>query len=176
MVIKKLVWYLRFLKYKNNKKISMNGIPIFNSRVNIILGKNAKLDIGEKVVFKQNTSILVKDNACLQIGSRTSTGHNTEISCGESIQIGRDVIMGAYTYISDSNHQYSNKDIPIKDQGMFTEPVIIEDDIWIGRNAQVLSNSIIKNRTIVAAGCVVKGKFERGVILGGIPAKVIKEI
>lgn len=49
----------------------------------------------------------------------------------------------------------------------------IGDNVFIGVASIILPNTKISNNSIVAAGSVVKGSFEEGVVIGGNPAKVI---
>jgi acetyltransferase-like isoleucine patch superfamily enzyme len=52
----------------------------------------------------------------------------------------------------------------------------IGSNVWIGNNVTILKNSFIGNNTIVAAGAIVSGTFPPNVIIGGIPAKVIRQL
>jgi acetyltransferase-like isoleucine patch superfamily enzyme len=54
--------------------------------------------------------------------------------------------------------------------------VIIGKNTWIGNNVMILKNSEIGDNTIIATGSVVSGKFPENVIIGGVPAKIIKSI
>ena len=54
--------------------------------------------------------------------------------------------------------------------------VIIGKNVWLGNNVIILKNSEIGDNTIVAAGAVVLGKFHANVIIGGVPAKIIKNL
>ena len=54
--------------------------------------------------------------------------------------------------------------------------VIIGKNVWLGNNVIILKNSEIGDNTIVAAGAVVLGKFPANVIIGGVPAKIIKNL
>jgi acetyltransferase-like isoleucine patch superfamily enzyme len=54
--------------------------------------------------------------------------------------------------------------------------VIIGKNVWVGNNVTILKNSEIGDNSIVATGAVVTGKFPANVIIGGIPAKIIKEV
>lgn len=53
---------------------------------------------------------------------------------------------------------------------------VIGNNVWIGNNTTILKNSKIGNNSIVAAGAVVSGIFPCNVIIGGVPAKVIKHL
>ena len=52
--------------------------------------------------------------------------------------------------------------------------VIIEDDVWIGRNVTMTPGRIIKKGSIVAACAVLTKNFPEYSIVGGNPAKLIK--
>lgn len=54
--------------------------------------------------------------------------------------------------------------------------VIIGENVWIGNNVMILKNSSIGDNSIVAAGAIVSGNFPSNVIIGGIPAKVIRQL
>ena len=54
-------------------------------------------------------------------------------------------------------------------------PIILEDDVWIGTNALILSGVKISKGTVVAAGSVVTHSTEPYTIVGGVPAKLIKK-
>ena len=179
-MIKKIVLYLgyivRYLIYvKFNKRIKVKGFVKIQSNVKLVVEQGALLILGENVVLKYDTTIFVKANSVLIIGSNTSTGHHTEITVGESIIIGDDVIMAAYTYISDSNHKYDTN-LLIRLSGMQTSPVQIGSNIWLGRNSQILSGVTIGDNIVVAAGAVVTKSYESNVILGGVPAREIKRL
>lgn len=54
--------------------------------------------------------------------------------------------------------------------------VIIGKNVWIGNNVTILKNAEIGENSIVAAVAVVEGKFPANVIIGGLPAKIIKSL
>jgi len=58
--------------------------------------------------------------------------------------------------------------------GYITAPVTIGADVWIGANAVVLKGTSIGDGAVVAAGAVVAGSVPPGAVVGGVPAKVLK--
>ena len=54
------------------------------------------------------------------------------------------------------------------------EPVVIEDDVWIGRGVYIMPGKKIKKGSIVAAGTVLTKNFPEYSIIGGNPSKFIK--
>lgn len=176
-MINKFLYIFRFLlKIKFNKRIKNSGFVVIQKNVQLIVEDGGVLIFDKNVTVKENSIIYVKKNAKITFGQDSSTGHHTEISANNYIEIGNDVIMGAYTYITDSNHGYKDKNIPIRKEDMEIGSVKIGSNVWLGRGVMVLKDSVIGDNSIVAAGSVVTKKFIENKILGGVPAKVIKGI
>ena len=55
-------------------------------------------------------------------------------------------------------------------------PVNIGNDVWIGGNVTILPGVTIGNNVVVAAGAVVTKDVPDNCVVGGVPARVIKEI
>lgn len=86
-------------------------------------------------------------------------------------------------YIGDYVHFASNIGIISGNHGMYnhmehdTKEVVIDDYCWIGMNSVILPGVHLGKRTIVGAGSVVTKSFPEGFcVIGGNPAKVIKEL
>lgn len=171
-----LLMLIRYLRLKLNSRVFLNGFVALGSNVQIFLEHGSSLVFEGRCTLKPGTVIFVKKDAMLIIGDNTSTGHDTEISVGKRVKIGSDVIMAPYTYITDSNHRYDSPDKKIREQSMDIGSVEIGNDVWIGRSAMILKGAGVGNRTVVAAGAIVSKPFKSGVIIGGIPARVLREI
>ncbi|GAA6029106.1 hypothetical protein JCM8097_001600 [Rhodosporidiobolus ruineniae] len=52
----------------------------------------------------------------------------------------------------------------------------IGDDVWIGGGVQILPGAVIGNGCTVAAGSVVRGSFPDNVVIGGVPARILKQL
>ena len=93
--------------------------------------------------------------------------------------IGNNVLMGRKIFITDNNHGGSdrgNLDIPPSLRQLYSNgPVIIEDNVWIGEKVSILSNLHIGKGAIVAANAVVTKDVPPYAIVGGCPAKIIKQ-
>ena len=77
-------------------------------------------------------------------------------------------------YLADFNFSNTNK--RIDEQGVSTNPVTIEDDVWVGANAVILPGVTIGEHCVIAAGAVVTKDVPHHSLVAGIPAKVIKQI
>lgn len=86
------------------------------------------------------------------------------------IYLGKGCYIAPNVGIITANHKLDNLDE--HDEG---SDVILGEKCWIGMNSVILPGVILGNKTIVAAGSVVTKSFPEGnVIIGGVPAKVIK--
>ncbi len=65
---------------------------------------------------------------------------------------------------------------PTERQSLIPQPIHIKKNAWIGANATILQGVTIGENAVVAAGSVVSTDVPDNVVVGGIPAKIIKEI
>ena len=84
-------------------------------------------------------------------------------------------MMGPNCFIHHRNHRFDRTDVPMIEQGYSpSKPVIIEDDVWIGQDVTIMVGRHISKGTIVAANAVVTKDFPEYSIIGGNPAKLIR--
>ncbi|WP_319509094.1 acyltransferase [uncultured Methanolobus sp.] len=93
------------------------------------------------------------------------------IQAMNGIEIGVNVRIGPGIKIISANHDIYNFDKHTRDS-----PIIIGDNCWIGANAVILPGVKLGNHVIVGAGSVVTKSFSSNCIIGGVPAKLIKQI
>ncbi|HEY8032700.1 MAG TPA: acyltransferase [Methylocella sp.] len=93
-----------------------------------------------------------------------------------SITIGRRVLIGANVEIMDSNFHGLRVEDRLKSCAEWAEPVVIEDDVFIGSNVRVLKGVTIGRGAVVANGSVVVKDIPSGVVAGGNPARIIKAL
>lgn len=107
------------------------------------------------------------------LGDRSGIGINASI--GEQTHIGSDVMMGPDCVIYTRNHRFDRLDIPMREQGYGpVEPVVIGDDCWIGGRVTILPGVHIGNGAVIAAGAVVTKDVPPYAVVGGVPARVIR--
>jgi acetyltransferase-like isoleucine patch superfamily enzyme len=110
----------------------------------------------------------------LRIGDRCVIGRGSHIVAHQSIEIGDDVWMGPYVYITDQNHGYADPGTPIGRQWPVNRPVSIGAGSWLGAGAIVLPGASIGSNVVVAAGSVVRGQIPDRCVAAGVPAKVVR--
>lgn len=111
-------------------------------------------------------------------GQNITIGRHTFINMGCSFQdwggivIGDDCLIGHNCTICTVNHSQN----PDRRGDMTCAPVRIGNKVWIGANVTILPGVSIGDGAIIAAGAVVNRNVEQNTIVGGIPAKLIKQI
>jgi len=124
---------------------------------------------------------LLVDMDSIEIGDNVVIRPGTEIYAntarGAKIVIGNNVLIGSKVIITVNNHNYSNPETPIMQQGGTSKSINIKEGAWIGVNAVILykTGSIGKN-SVVAAGAVVTKEVPDNCVAAGIPARVIRRI
>ena len=88
------------------------------------------------------------------------------------IEIGDNVQIGHQTVIATLNHDLN----PEKRWNMIPAPVKIGNNVWIGSHSTILAGVTIGDNSVVAAGAVVTKDVPANVVVGGVPAKIIKNI
>lgn len=97
---------------------------------------------------------------------------NSYIQATNKIYVGTNVIHAVGLKIITSNHEFLDFT-----KHTTNKPVIIGDNCWLGANVTILPEVELGNHVIVAAGSVVTKSFsEDNIIIGGVPAKIIKRI
>jgi len=105
------------------------------------------------------------------IGDHSGIGAYSQIG---TVKIGNYVMMGTYCFILSRNHRFDDLTIPMCQQGFYEdEPVVIEDDVWIGSKVIILPGLKIGRGSIIGAGAVVTKDVEPYSIVAGNPARVI---
>jgi len=151
----------------------------------LLLELNASYDpIIVRKLLEQITDSKIDESVAIFTPWHVNYGKNTEI--GKNVFINFDCVfldLGGITI--EDNVQIAPKVSllteghpldPENRQSLFAKPIRIKKNAWIGANATILQGVTIGENAIVASGSVVSENVPDNVIVGGIPAKVIKKI
>lgn len=165
-----------------NNKLAFEKYPICNQKI-LITGKGS-VSIGNKCSFGYKLGgnfyrglIEIQPRYAqsrIIIGKNVATNNNLTLCAANYIEIGDDTLIGQGVTIMD--HEAHGMAADKRRQLGEIGKVIIGKNVWLGNNVIVLKNSKIGDNTIVAAGAIVSGKFPANVIIGGVPAKIIKNL
>ncbi len=112
--------------------------------------------------------------AIVTIGDYCVIGRGSTIVGHESITIGNGVWTGPFVHITDCNHDYQDRTLPIGWQAMEPEPVTIGDGSWLGHGCVVLPGSTIGRNVTIGANAVVTGAIPDYSVAVGVPARVVR--
>ena len=163
-------WFIRLLA------------PLYQHRgKHSVIHRSARMDTPPYRIFSLGDYSVVESFACINnavgdviIGDHTRIGlHNTIIG---PVDIGSHVNLAQGITVTALNHNFDDTNKRIDEQGVSTNPVTIEDDVWIGANAVILPGVTIGEHCVVAAGAVVTKDVPPHSLVAGVPAKVIKQI
>jgi acetyltransferase-like isoleucine patch superfamily enzyme len=130
--------------------------------------------IGRRFVVRGRVArceITAHRDAQVIIGDRVFLNQGVVIAATESIEIGEDTKIGDFSAILDSNYHDLDPTHPDKPR-----PVTIGKNVWLGNGVLVLPGSEIGDHTVVAARSVVRNSLPAGVLAGGNPATVLKQL
>jgi tetrahydrodipicolinate N-acetyltransferase len=141
---------------RRNSAIPLKNILDETSRIEPGAVIRDQVEIGKNVVIMMNATI----NIGAVIGDSTMIDMNVVL--GGRATVGKNCHIGAGTVLAGVIEPPS------------ANPVIIEDDVVIGANAVVLEGVRVGRGSVVAAGAVVTEDVPEGVVVAGMPARIIK--
>ena len=164
-------------KFQNPKSIYIGNNVLIKSRVEFIPNNNLRsIMIGDNSEIHEYCVLRTfSKTGYIHIGQNTSLNRNGMIWGAGGITIGNDVRIGPRVNIATNNHIFQDRNQLIRKQGVTTEKVVIEDDIWIGANVTILAGVTIGKGSVIGAGSVVNKEIPPYSIYAGIPAKKIGE-
>ena len=186
------VFYRLIMKMEGQAAIERNVRLRFASHIR--LGHGSYLDEGVYIHacpagVEIGANTLIMHGAVLHVYNFRGLPHS-------GIRIGRDSLIGEYSVIRGQggvtigdrvytspmtqliavNHVVDDPERPFIEQGITAQGIVVEDDVWLGANAVVTDGVHIGRGAVVAAGAVVTKDVPSHTIVGGVPARVLREI
>lgn len=141
------------------------------SRKGVQFGSHVSIGCFTRIECTGSLSYLGEGFTC---GDHCGLGTNAFYGAAGGIILGNNVIVGNFVSFHSENHNFSDKDVPIRLQGVNHKGIVIGDNCWIGAKATILDGVHIGSGCVIAAGAVVTKSFPDNVVIGGVPAKIIK--
>ena len=126
--------------------------------------------------IKLGTGSSFYSNVILEIGKNFFISYESIIGCNAGVQIGNYVMIGEYTSIRDTTHSSEKAELAFCRQPDISLPIILWNNVWIGRGCILLPGAVIGDNVIVGANSLVKGVLESNSIYAGSPAAKIKSL
>ena len=152
-----------------------NGVRIASQA---LLRANTEQDTGIRIddhSTVHESALIAANRGHVAIGRHSWIGPFCLVYGNGDVSIGSNVLIAAHSSINTVSHHFDRCDIPINDQGIYCDPVTIEDDAWIGMNAVILQGVRIGKGAIVGAGAVVTRDVPPWSIVMGVPARIVSQ-
>lgn len=167
------------VKTRPNWWIRLFGFAYLKRGKGSVIYRSVRKDLPPFNRFSLGKYSVVEDFSCLNnavgdliIGNYTRIGlRNTIIG---PVHIGDHVNLAQNVTVTGLNHNYLDTEKRIDEQGISTEPVTIEEDVWVGANSVILPGVTLGKHCVVAAGSIVSHSVPPYSVCAGCPAKVIK--
>jgi acetyltransferase-like isoleucine patch superfamily enzyme len=176
-MLSQLINYLVYSYWKSI--IGSKRIKTYSSSTISILSKlrlvnGGSIEIG-KYSHIHDYAMILTYGGKVKIGKYFSLNPFSIIYGHGGVRIGDNVRIAAHTVMAAANHIFKDKNIPIRDQGLITQGIIINDDVWVGANCTILDGVEIGKGCVIGAGAVVNKSLPPFSIAVGNPARVISQ-
>ena len=165
----------KFKNWQNN--IPKNLIEYFFSPtsnslrvVNFLFQKVFRINGDIKFMVHYTTKVNGKISLGKDVARYFANSGGCYFSAINGIEIGDGTIFAPGVKVISANHDVNNFD-----KHTVKEPIRIGNNCWLGANSVLLPGVQLGNGVIVGAGAVVSKSFGDNVVVGGVPAKVIKK-
>jgi len=160
------------------RKFDTKGLIDAGRRIKIVK-QNGEIHLDKYCRLGDDVHIAVIGNspdrkAILRIGIDSGISDRTKINVTDSVTIGNHCSIGWDCDIWDTS--WHRVRFPDRKPRPISQPVVIEDHVWIGSHTIVQRGVIIGTNSVIAAGSVVIKNIPPNSLAAGNPAKVIREI
>jgi PAS domain S-box-containing protein len=131
--------------------------------------------VGDRVWIGSGTLLRTGQGGSITIGRLSSVGIHCELSAYVAdIRIGCHVMMASNCRFFPYDHG-TDPHLIMQEQQLRTKgDIVVEDDVWLGSGAIILSGVWVGKGAVVAAGAVVTKSVPAGAIVAGNPARIVK--
>jgi acetyltransferase-like isoleucine patch superfamily enzyme len=136
----------------------------------VSLGKNCRIE--HQVYFHFDG--IYSGNLGIVIGNDCFIGSGCEFNISQYVSIGNNCLIAGGTRFVDHDHGTAMGH-PMKEQMSIAGSIRVGSDVWIGANCIILKNVHIGDGAVIAAGSVVTKSVPSFSIVGGVPARLIKQ-
>lgn len=131
-------------------------------------------DIGVGVDLRRGFVCEIAGSGRVVIGDGSIFTRDALVQCSTSIEIGRRCVFGQNVLLADGNHRYDDPSRHLLDQGYDFVPLVVGDGVVVMSGCTVVAP--LGERCIVAAGSVVTRPVPAYTLVGGAPARVLRDL
>lgn len=161
------------LKRKYGDRIQFDGPAFICAGVHFEIGPEAVVRLGRWSWIGDDTKVRCHEGT-IEIGAKSVIGQECTLSTYERISIGRECIVADRSMFIDFDHSVAWTDTPIRTQGIYTRPVTIGHNVWVGYGASVLRGATVGDNAVLGTYAVVTKDVPSNAVAAGVPARVVR--
>ena len=189
LILYRFYYYVLYgLKISRHQRVTIKGLRNINILNSLKIGINTEgfvsgsdktyLNIKGELIIKgcwsigRGCRVYVAPGGIMEIGNGGYVNSFTDFIIGDKLVIGNNCIISwKCQFLNEDNHI-----IEYKDRKQKTKEIIIGNHVWIGSNVKIHAGTKIPDNCVIASDSVIKTVFNKqNVLIGGNPAKVLKE-
>ena len=158
----------------NRKKIAVHLFKNYPYTIRDFIYKFVGIDYNNAEI---RSNVMITNPDKIKMGKDCFINHNVSFLLGGAAQgviIGDNVYIGPNTIITTVTHVLGSADKRAGENNYL--PITIENGVWIGASCTILPGVKIGKGSVIAAGAVVTDDVPENVLIGGVPAKIIKQL
>ena len=148
--------------------------PVFFGRgLQLQIAKGAKVKFGRFVWVGDGTKIRCHEGI-VEIGPKTVMGQECTISAYRRVRIGEQSVIADRAMFIDFDHGIVEVERPIRQQGIYKQPVEVGSNCWIGYGAAVLRGVSVGDNSVLGTYALATSDVPANAVAAGVPARVIR--
>jgi len=150
-----------------------DGPLFFGSGLELQIARRGRVEFGRFVWLGHGTKIRCHEGV-VEIGRKTVLGQECTISAYERVRIGEQCVIADRAMFIDFDHGVVEVERPIRLQGIYTRPVEVGSNVWVGYGACVLRGVRVGDNAIVGTNSVVTKDVPANAVVAGVPARIVR--
>jgi acetyltransferase-like isoleucine patch superfamily enzyme len=148
--------------------------PLFlGSGLELQIARGGRVEFGRFVWLGHGSKIRCHEGV-VEIGAKSVLGQECTISAYERVRIGEQCVIADRAMFIDFDHGMVEVERPIRKQGIYTRPVEVGSNVWIGYGACILRGVRVGDNSVIGTNCVVTKDVPANAVVAGVPARIVR--
>ena len=150
-----------------------DGMVFFGRRLELQIARRGEVRFGRFAWIGVGTKIRCHEGV-VEIGAKTVMGQECTISAFKHVRIGEQCVIADRAMFIDFDHGIVEVERPIRQQGIYKQPVEVGSNCWIGYGAAVLRGVSVGDNSVLGTYALATADVPANAVAAGVPARVIR--